>query len=478
MEYEEKENLSELDSQFDKLFINSDPILKDSYLLEKKYIPNNIPARNDELRFLSTQVSPIIKDNEMINTFVYGNSGVGKTICIKHIVKILNHGVGDNKLVDLIEINCKIRTTQVSCYKAILEHYDIKYSQKEPIEYYVKLVLSTINEKAKQYKHYSLILFLDEITSLSDTKILNFEGQTTVNNYDLLYVFSRIIVQKFISAKNCSVGILIACNQSEFLSSIDVNILSSAGFSFYLFDNYKKDQILQILWNRKECFQEGVMSYELYEEFSEYIADNHFGDIRKALDIIKKAGYTCSYDGKSKITWEDLMFAETGVTTDDNKDIILNKSKLEKAVLISIDICTYFIETPHSGMIFDVTNLLLQFLGSGIRTVEHLSRTLSILQTQQLILPTTLKGYHGNTRGFVLTQNTTENIHIIYTDEIISFFNKEFYSIKKVINNKLPKKNKMNAKNERLIALLDKKLEPQESIEKYESNIELFKDIT
>jgi hypothetical protein len=114
---------------------SSNLIETDYSKLDSNYIPKLVSGRVDQLRFIASKWRPIKRHDRPYTIFIHGSSGVGKTICVRHSVMILNAGLPKGNFVDLIEINCMYQTSELAIIKKILNHYNIKFVRGFSIDY-------------------------------------------------------------------------------------------------------------------------------------------------------------------------------------------------------------------------------------------------------------------------------------------------------------------------------------------------------
>ena len=88
---------------------------KDSLFIDKKvllssYTPETVKHRDKEVKKVANILAPMLKQEKPSNLFIYGNTGTGKTLTIKHVVENIEK-VSKNKGIPLkiIYVNCKLK---------------------------------------------------------------------------------------------------------------------------------------------------------------------------------------------------------------------------------------------------------------------------------------------------------------------------------------------------------------------------------
>ena len=123
MEDIENEKMKSILDDYSLLFDDQSPIFNVDDKLSKSYIPDRIIARDKEILEIATNLKPIIRYSSPINMFIWGGSGVGKTITINHVLKILSIGSklkNKNVVIDFVKINCSISKTDTAVCLQIL----------------------------------------------------------------------------------------------------------------------------------------------------------------------------------------------------------------------------------------------------------------------------------------------------------------------------------------------------------------------
>ena len=77
-----------LDEIFNQSLKNTH-IFKDREVLRHDYIPDNLPHRAQQIRYLGEIVAPVLRNSRCSNIFIYGKTGTGKTAATKYVFSIL-----------------------------------------------------------------------------------------------------------------------------------------------------------------------------------------------------------------------------------------------------------------------------------------------------------------------------------------------------------------------------------------------------
>ena len=111
----ENRRLEELDRSalYQALFAPNNPIFKEEKMLSKSYVPENMIERDTQLEQIAANLAPITRHGDPINMYIWGGSGVGKTITIQHVLSILEYGLRGNSRntsVDFVQIIRRLST--------------------------------------------------------------------------------------------------------------------------------------------------------------------------------------------------------------------------------------------------------------------------------------------------------------------------------------------------------------------------------
>jgi len=81
--------LNVLEGVFDR-FLKNTFIFRDREILRHDYVPEHLPHREDQIRFLGEIVAPVLKGVRCSNVFIYGKTGTGKTAVVKFVMNRLS----------------------------------------------------------------------------------------------------------------------------------------------------------------------------------------------------------------------------------------------------------------------------------------------------------------------------------------------------------------------------------------------------
>jgi len=295
-------------------------IFKDKSVFEERFNPLKLPFRNKEIEDVARILSPILRGEKPRNVFIYGTTGTGKTVVMKHVSNLIRKIAKEkNSPVEIIYVNCnmkKISDTEYRMLIKLLESSDTKIPKRgwSLNEIYEALF------KVLESKKHVLIIF-DEIDALAK-KI----------GTDFLYTFVRMNTE----LKEAVTSLVGITNDINFVSYLDGRIKSSLGEEEIIFPPYDATQLKVILRDRaKVAFSPGVIGKGTLEKCAALAAQEH-GDARRALDLLSVAGEIANQRNKDIITIEDVDKAEEKIDINKTNLLVRAQPNQSKAILTAI----------------------------------------------------------------------------------------------------------------------------------------------
>jgi cell division control protein 6 len=414
--------------------------------LTDSYIPDDIIARDRQINEISSNLQPIIDLSSPINMFITGENGVGKTITVNYVLKMLIAGIkaiGQDINIDFIKINCGIRNNDTEICKEILSYYNLDFNPKGySISSTMQKIWDHINEKARQSNFYTVIFFFDEVDKLNVNKKRSINSEDA--QLDLLYQITRAVEYGLIKVSNCKLGVITASNKPHFLETVERSITTAAGFYNLTFPNYKENDLFLILMDRIDAFQPNVISEELIRDIAKDVAERYRGDARRALDTLLYSGKFAFDEGDTVIRLRHVHAAEEKITLLANEKLLSDYSKHDKFLFIALDLCHQYTSDPNTGLIYAVYVWICNVFHEKPTTEGHISRTLSLLVDNGILNKT--RGFRGNTRVFSLTESVKNSLHVMYTTDMKTEIDKNIIDLELLISDRKKQKKGKNNK--------------------------------
>jgi cell division control protein 6 len=370
---------------FDDYSKKTTTIFKDRDVLTDKHVPESMPHRDEQITQIARILAPSIKGERVSNVFIYGSTGTGKSVCIKHITTELEKTSNKTRTLYL---NCKMKRVSDTEYRLIAELSRMLGKGVPatglPTEEVYKTFYNILDSEQR-----NIILVLDEIDAL-----------VKKTGDDILYSLLRTNQD----LKNAKVSIIGISNDVSFTDSLDPRIKSSLSEEEVVFQPYNATQLKDILIQRASmAFALGVFDDGVISKCAALAAQEH-GDARRALDLLRIAGELVERDGASKITAEYVDKAENKLDVDRVVEAVRFQPKQSQAVVASI---IKLVESSQrniqTGDVFDIYEKICKSRGLKILTQRRVSDLVAELDMLGIINARVIsKGRYGRTREIKL----------------------------------------------------------------------------
>ncbi len=364
-------------------FLNGTQIFKNREVLRHDYIPEILPHREDQIRYLGQMVAPLLKGERCSNLFVYGKTGTGKTAVMKYVLNKLSKKA--------LELNSPVKVCYVNCRTAGTE-YRVSASLCNAVGVRVPFTGLALGEVLDRFKNgvdsekYAFIAVLDEVDAL-----VKLRGDV------LLYELTRIN-ENLKYSKTTLVGI---SNDLRFKEFLDPRVLSSLSEEEIVFKPYDADELKDILLDRaKRAFHENTVSEGPISLCAALAAAEH-GDARRALDLLRVAGELAEREGSAKFSDNHIRQAEKRIEQDRITEALKNLPFHSKLVLCSV----YLFSKDQAqrisvtGNIYEVYCELCQHSGMAPLTQRRVSGLINELDAIGLLNTQIINmGRYGRTK--------------------------------------------------------------------------------
>ena len=370
-------------------FLYKESLFIDKSVLLSSYTPETIKHRDNEIKKIANILAPVLKREKPSNLFIYGNTGTGKTLTIRHITNNMEE-VAKNKNIPLkiIYVNCKLKRVADTEYRLIAQLATFfgksLPSTGLPTDEVYKVFYNALDKEEG-----IVLLVLDEVDQL-----IKRAGD------NILYNLVRINEE----LKNSQIAIVGISNNIRFMEGIDTRVKSSLSEEDVFFFPYNALEIQAILKERaSKAFKENVIDLGVIEKCAAYVAREH-GDARKAIELLRVAGELAEREKGKIILTEHIDEAEEKLEREKIFDIIKKQPKQFQAVLFSIlSSRDKHLPLYTGGVYTSYKNLCFK---AGLRPLTQ-RRVSDILGEFELIgiinTKTISKGRYGRTREITLS---------------------------------------------------------------------------
>ena len=369
-------------------YLKKESLFVDKSILLSTYMPDEILYREEQIHEVANILAPILRLEKPSNLFIYGKTGTGKTISIKHILKNIIEIADKNKIpIKPIYINCKLKRVADTEYRLIAQLIK-EFEQEIPSTGLPTDEVYNIFYKLLDSEKKFILLVLDEIDQL--TKKIGDE---------MLYNLTRINAELH-NSQICLVGI---SNNLVFAENLDPRVKSSLSEEEIIFPSYNALQIQDILRKRAEkAFKSNTIQPGVIEKCSAYAAREH-GDIRRAIDLLRISGEVAERSGSLIVEINHLDDAEKKVESDKVINTVINQPKQFQSVLYAILLVSSQKKNFFTGEIYEIYKNLCKQTKLNILTQRRVSDILAEFDMLGIINTHVIsKGRHGRMREIKL----------------------------------------------------------------------------
>lgn len=370
-------------------YLKKESIFIDKKILLPSYIPEEILYREEQLQEVANILAPILRVEKSSNLFIYGKTGTGKTISIKHIIASMSKVAAQNNIpLKTIYLNCKLKRVADTEYRLIAQLIK-EYGQEIPSTGLPTDEVYNIFYKLLDQEKQIVLLVLDEIDQL--TKKIGDE---------ILYNLTRINVE----LKKSQISLVGISNNLVFTENLDPRIKSSLSEEELIFSPYNALQIQDILRKRAAlAFKENVLQPGVIEKCAAFSARDH-GDARRAIDLLRVAGELAEREGLTTVEITHLDEAEKKIESDKIINTATNQPKQFQSVLYAVLLIAPQKKNFFTGEIYDVYKNLCKQTKLNILTQRRVSDIIAEMDMLGIINAKIIsKGRYGRTRDMSLS---------------------------------------------------------------------------
>lgn len=322
-----------------------DIFIRDLDVLKPEYQPDEIEERDDVMDSYVNHLSPILKGWDTDNIFLYGESGVGKTLSTRILLPELKRKAENNGVdLDIVETNCSGAS---SSYQATISIVNEIYNPSSPLTtidlgqqelnntgYPSSMVYNKLFEALEEGGDY-LILVLDEIDGIG-------------TDGELLYQLTRGESMGKIDAEVCIVGI---SNDLYFKNNLKQSVKDTLCESELHFPAYEYDDLLTILERRaNQALYEDAYDDDVLP-LCAALAKKEHGSARHAIRLLRKSARLAEEhvrDGQDvdAISEEHVREGKTIIETETVKIGIRKLSDTQRYLLLALANIHAFGNTP------------------------------------------------------------------------------------------------------------------------------------
>jgi len=385
-------------NSFFENFLMGGSLFAQKKVLQISHMPDSVVNRDDLVEAVASILAPALRFDKPSNLFIYGKTGTGKTLVVRHVTdSMLEISSEKNLLLRVIYINCKLKRVADTEYRLVAqlarEFGKIIPSTGLPTDQVYSIFYEVLDAKEQ-----IVILVLDEIDQLAKRAGDN-----------ILYNLTRINSE----LKKAQLSIVGISNDLVFVDHLDARVKSSLSEEEILFPPYNAVQIKGILQQRaKKAFREDAIKDGVLEKCAAYAAREH-GDARRALELLRVAGELAERKKCRYLEIKHIDEAEDKIDRDRIFDITINQPQQFQLVLYAILELSSKRNMIVTGEIYAVYEKICKLGKLRPLTQRRVSGIIGELDMLGIIQAKLIsKGRYGRTKSITLTIPGTSTLKI------------------------------------------------------------------
>lgn len=293
-------------------FTPDSTIFADEAVLRDGYRPEKLIERDNELEQYQSALKPVINDAPPKNLFLYGQTGVGKTLSSRMIIERLDEDQKDldDIEVSFVELNCKSLNSSYQVAANLINKFREPENQIKPTGYPSGMIFTMLFEELEKLDTTHCLVVLDEIDAIG-------------NDDDILYKLPRANDNGNVA--NTAVGVIGISNDFTFRDNLSARVKDSLCDEEIHFPPYDANELGNILKQRASEAFHGTTVQERDDgefELSSDILDDDViplcaafaaqdsGSARQALKLLYKAGDIARDEGSERISEAHVRSAD------------------------------------------------------------------------------------------------------------------------------------------------------------------------
>jgi len=308
-------------SKYFESYLKSGSLFKNKKAIQSTYMPEEVKHREEQIEATAQIIAPALRGERPSNLFIYGKTGTGKTLTIRHTVARLLH-VAEQEGIPLhvYYVNCKMKKVSDTEYRLIAELARLLGKAVPPTGLPTEEVYKSFQDAIEKTKSV-VVLVLDEIDQL--VKKVGDE---------VIYNLTRMNTELHQS----QVSLIGISNDVTFSMHLDPRVKSSLSEEEILFPPYNAFQIQTILQRRANlAFTPDALAEGVVAKCAAHSARDH-GDARRALELLRVAGELAERENEKQVGIAHVDNAVEKVERDKYLEIVKYQPRQSQAVLLSL----------------------------------------------------------------------------------------------------------------------------------------------
>lgn len=351
-------------------FTAEDPIFLDEDVLRDSHKPDDLIERDRELREYQTALKPVIKGARPRNIFLYGQTGVGKTVATEMIMDRLREDQQQYDYLDVqaIRVVCKNLNSSYQVAIKLVNQFRDANNKIPTTGYPPDTIYEFLWQELRDVDATHVLFVLDEVDSIG-------------NDDDILYQLPRSNDNGNVDPEVTKVGVIGISNNFTFRDNLSARVKDSLCDEEIHFPPYDANQLRNILYQRSEkAFVDDVLEDDVIP-LCAAMAGQESGSARQALKLLFKAGDLARSRDMDMVTEELVREAEPLVKEGQVKNELESLPTQSHLTLYAILQLSRRDELPaKSSDIFQVYEKAAEIIDADVKTDRTIRDRLSQLK--------------------------------------------------------------------------------------------------
>jgi len=301
-------------------------VFRDVSLLSDSYLPDELKHREKQIDQLLACIAAFLQSRQQTTVLVFGPPGTGKTLTVMKVLQAVDE-------IRRIYVNCAEVNTKYRILAQIAEQCG------EHVPFTGLPTDMIVTRTVDALKGQTTAVVLDEIDYL-------FKSPQRMHDIrDVIYILTR--------TQGLELLLIGISNTLGFLSYLDTRTRSSLRHQEIHFPPYRKDELLEILWERvSHAFQKGVLSREVFERCVEETVRTT-RDIRQLTSLFRKAGELMMKRGENALTISTFREAMELSMQEETEKLVFGLPLQQLLALATIDSMLTQVEKITTGEAYE-----------------------------------------------------------------------------------------------------------------------------
>lgn len=304
-------------------FSRDDTIFVNEAVLRDTYRPEKLLERDEELSEYQNALRPVINAAPPKNIFLYGQTGVGKTVATKMVLNQLieDQDEYDDLDIEVIQLNCKSASSSYQVSIDLVNKFRPADDQLPSTGYPAGRIYKKLWHHLDDLDATHCLIVLDEIDSIG-------------TDDDFLYQLPRANDNDNVT--ETLLGVIGISNDFTFRDNLSARVKDSLCDEEIHFPPYDANQLNTILKQRaSKAFQDGVIGDGVISLVAAFAAQES-GSARQALKLLYKAGDLVRNEGRDTVTDDDVRAARELIERSRVKDELTSLPLQSQLTLFSL----------------------------------------------------------------------------------------------------------------------------------------------